>query len=189
MPQILDILSRMVGATPNLSGKLWEELSPWMQSLALHAAPKWLPRLSMGFPCGVPLYQKGTPRGPCQRGAVATCDACGRPCCLDHARIDQVGDAVCLLCVVELVRQKRGQAQAAKPGPTAEDLEWARKTLGVDATASHDEMKRAHRKLSARHHPDTKRTAKGKANAEAKFKEIQRAYDMLSKHERAQEAA
>ena len=50
-------------------------------------------------------------------------------------------------------------------------------TLGVAKNASQDEIKKAYRKLARQHHPD--RNPDDKA-AEAKFKEVQTAYDVLS---------
>src|SRR5579864_522694 len=49
--------------------------------------------------------------------------------------------------------------------------------LGVAKTASADEIKRAHRKLALKYHPDRN---KSNRDAEEKFKEIQEAYDVLS---------
>lgn len=49
--------------------------------------------------------------------------------------------------------------------------------LGVQKTASEDELKKAFRKLARKHHPDV---AEDKKNAEAKFKEINEAYEVLS---------
>ena len=46
--------------------------------------------------------------------------------------------------------------------------------LGVSKTASKDEIKSAYRKLAKKYHPDNKETGN-----EAKFKEIQEAYDIL----------
>jgi molecular chaperone DnaJ len=50
------------------------------------------------------------------------------------------------------------------------------KVLGVDRKATQDEIKKAHRKLVRQHHPDRN---PGDAKAEARFKEIQAAYDVL----------
>ena len=59
--------------------------------------------------------------------------------------------------------------------------EWAEKdyyrVLGVSKEASKDEIKRAYRKLAQKHHPDAN---KGDASAEARFKEVSEAYDVLS---------
>lgn len=54
-------------------------------------------------------------------------------------------------------------------------------TLGVSKNASQDEIKKAHRKLVGRYHPD--RNPEDEA-AEEKFKEIQQAYDTLSDSEK-----
>jgi molecular chaperone DnaJ len=50
-------------------------------------------------------------------------------------------------------------------------------TLGVSKTATEAELKRAYRKLARKHHPDVN---PGDSAAEAKFKEVQQAYDVLS---------
>src|SRR5476649_1323032 len=50
-------------------------------------------------------------------------------------------------------------------------------TLGVARTATADEIKKAFRSLARLHHPDV---AKNKAAGEAKFKEINEAYEVLS---------
>lgn len=47
--------------------------------------------------------------------------------------------------------------------------------LGVEKTASADEIKRAYRKLAKKYHPDVNK----EADAEAKFKEVQEAYEIL----------
>ncbi len=54
-------------------------------------------------------------------------------------------------------------------------------TLGVDRSASSDEIKQAFRKLARRYHPDV---AKDKAAGEARFKEINEAYEVLGDPEK-----
>jgi curved DNA-binding protein len=56
-------------------------------------------------------------------------------------------------------------------------------TLGVAKTASPDELRKAFRKLARQFHPDV---AKDKKTAEAKFKEINEAYEVLSDPEKRQ---
>ena len=56
------------------------------------------------------------------------------------------------------------------------------KTLGVKEDASQDEIKKSFRKLSIKYHPDKQanKSEKEKKEAEAKFKEINEAYQVLS---------
>ena len=49
--------------------------------------------------------------------------------------------------------------------------------LGVDKSASADELKKAYRKLAKQYHPDLH---PNDAEAEAKFKELNEAYSVLS---------
>ncbi len=53
--------------------------------------------------------------------------------------------------------------------------------LGVDKSASQDEIKRAFKKLARKHHPDV---AKDQADAEDRFKEINEAYEVLGDDEK-----
>lgn len=54
-------------------------------------------------------------------------------------------------------------------------------TLGVSRTASLDEIKKAHRQLARNYHPDLN---PGDKEAEAKFKDVQEAYEVLSDPEK-----
>ena len=52
--------------------------------------------------------------------------------------------------------------------------------LGVSKSATDEELKRAYRKLAKKYHPDAQHDEASKKNAEAKFKEINEAYSVLS---------
>ncbi len=53
--------------------------------------------------------------------------------------------------------------------------------LGVNQTATDDEIKKAYRKLSRKYHPDANINNPNREHAEEKFKEIQQAYDQIMK--------
>lgn len=53
--------------------------------------------------------------------------------------------------------------------------------LGVDRTASEDEIKKAYRTLSRRYHPDANINNPNKEQAEERFKQVQTAYDRIMK--------
>lgn len=52
------------------------------------------------------------------------------------------------------------------------------KVLQVDRSANDDELKKAYRKLAMKWHPD--KNPNNKKEAEAKFKQISEAYDVIS---------
>jgi hypothetical protein len=198
--ELLETLGRVVltfqSAPQGVSGRIWDEVRPWMANLVRFAAPKWLPRLSFGFACTLP-----RPDGfACPRPAVAACDACGRPCCLDHSRIDQWGDAICYACCIEVLQRKKAERSAAEaahahnhagheqqtgnapnqPPIPEKELTWARRTLGVKRDVDWEHVRAAHRRLSAKWHPD-RHQGEGYAAAEQKFKDVQRAFELLTK--------
>jgi len=50
--------------------------------------------------------------------------------------------------------------------------------LGVNKTATDEEIKKAYRKMAIKHHPD--KNPNNKEAAEAKFKDVNEAYEVLS---------
>ena len=55
------------------------------------------------------------------------------------------------------------------------------KVLGVQETASDDEIKKAYRKLSRKYHPDSNINNPKREQAEERFKEVQEAYEQIMK--------
>ena len=54
--------------------------------------------------------------------------------------------------------------------------------LGVEKTANDEELKKAYRKMAKKYHPDA--NPDNKAEAEAKFKEVNEAYEVFPKKEK-----
>lgn len=61
------------------------------------------------------------------------------------------------------------------------------KILGVEKSATADELKKAYRKLAHEHHPDKASDPKKRDESEKKFKEINEAYQVLSNSEKRQQ--
>lgn len=72
---------------------------------------------------------------------------------------------------------------AGNPYEAFEDKTQYYTTLGIQSGADQDEVKKAYRTMARKHHPDRYATADEdvKAYHEKKFKEINEAYDKLSK--------
>lgn len=191
-PGIEDFLRRLgdvVGALQSTPGavhrQIWAELGPWLRSLTVEAAPKWLAQLAQRQQCHVgPVDRRGQVQ-PCRRNAVANCSICHLGTCLEHSFIDHTGDAICYVCAT------RAAAHAAPRTPPPrdparvvddqKDVLWARRVLKVHAGATADELHTQHRLLSARYHPDRYQTDREKKRAEQRFKDVQRAHDILQK--------
>ena len=199
-------------APAGVPARVWQQLSPWLQQLTLNAANKWMPRVTAGFPCQVPIYRSRVPVGPCTNHAVALCDVCGKSVCLDHCRVDQFGDAICYLCIMEAMRRQDATGAVPPPGrrqpgcdaqeeepsrPRAATaaqvnkaaLRAAYRMLGVRSTASDAELNRAYRRALAKHHPDRFTDEREKSAAEEKFKEIQAAFVVITKSRTGAKAA
>lgn len=91
-----------------------------------------------------------------------------------------------LLRLEALLRARRRFGPGAAPASGAADLGQAYETLGVAASASDAEVKRAYRRLMNEHHPD-KQAARGlpesmRALAEERTREIRSAWEAIRDH-------
>jgi uncharacterized tellurite resistance protein B-like protein len=81
-------------------------------------------------------------------------------------------------------RFRRGGARAGAAAPPQSARERALATLGLDANAGPEQIRRRHRELVKRHHPDAHSHLGPVAAADAarRFREIQAAYEVLTGH-------
>jgi curved DNA-binding protein CbpA len=66
-----------------------------------------------------------------------------------------------------------------KKSVTFKDIEKARKTLGLQDTASMEDIKSSHRNLILKFHPDRHSSSKDKDACQEKVKEINTAYEII----------
>ena len=191
-----------LGMSPELQVRVKGEFGPWVSRLLQSATGRWLPVLTQGHPCGVPELREGV-QFPCAKHAIGACDACRRPCCLHHARVDQSGGIICFLCVAEMMRIAHARAAGATPPgaadgprkpfvPPAEQqrrVTEALRVLGVKRGASWKEVQAAHRKLATKHHPDRERTDAARKRASEKAVAINAAFQTLEEFYRSEVAA
>jgi len=164
-------------------------MNPFLENLmgafgGHNGALKWLPQASSQMPCQIPHYHAGKPVGPCENVAIDSCIICKRPTCLDHCFVNDHCEVICFLCVQEMVKGAQGiPADSTPPNeepPQNEAREqakqkawWALGVLGVQKDSSFDDVKAAHRKLSAQWHPDRS------GGDEKRFKDVQLAFEIL----------
>lgn len=197
MPSILDsILGAVQAKFTGYASVASDILLPWMQQFMVRATPIVEREARSGAKCEIPAIVPPGVRQPCGNGALIRCAVCRRASCLGHVFVNVAAEAVCFECVGvaarargQTFRHDQQQQQAPppqqKPSPRREEIEAALKTLGLEKTASWEEVETAYKSLLRKHHPDRKRTEDGKAKATERFKRVRTAYDALkSMHER-----
>lgn len=194
--------STLMGGAPDGPRFAWHAIAPWFSELSRNAATLWLPHLVHGIPCEV--VQRDPATGgviACKGSAIAGCEICRKPCCLDHSFVQKQCAAVCYACVYSVARAKIGHDAAngadaggtPRPGagrtgsgaprsPAAADpidprFAEARKVLGIKKSATWNEIEARYKELLRKHHPD--RNPADKAAAERRFKAVRSAYDFL----------
>ncbi len=202
---LTDFLGSLFGGVAGAQDRIWNELKPWIGNLVPSAASKWLPRIAAGHICEVPrVERRAFTSKQCERPAVTACDVCHRPVCLQHGRIDQFGDAICYICVADAMtavpplQRERARTRGPGPQPTSgheraqdsappppkpahspQDISKAMEILGVKPTSTWEQVRAAHRKLSAQHHPDKQRGTRQQLAAEKKYVLVQKAFAVL----------
>lgn len=169
-----------------------------MASVQAHALAKWTPVVAAQILCS-----RDSARGPCHRQALAACLICREAVCLEHAVIAPNADVACTRCMHDMVTRALGTETeddgpvaspsphaAPPPGPEPEPvhpLEERRlralhlRIMGLPEGAAEEALKKAHRKLSAKWHPDRYVTPRDKETALDQYKRIQVAHDWLTR--------
>lgn len=170
-----------------------EELGRWMLTVQAHALPKWGPVVAASIAC-TKTGAKG--KGFCTRQALAACLVCREAVCLEHAVISPTADVACTECMHKMAERAIAErdAEQAQHGPPpgmpvdnrVRDSMLAR--LGLARGADEDDLRRAHKKLSAKWHPD-RYSGQDRAHAERQYKLVQEAFAFLTKHGTSERAA
>jgi len=177
-----------------------EQLKNWGALLTKNALSKWMAAVAVPTACESPDVSTGRPK-PCRRHAVVPCDVCGRQCCLAHARVDYMGDAICEVCIGKAKAQFRAAGgvppreearQEARRNPERRDevaIAHALKTLKLPKTATWVAIKAQYRKLAVKHNADRPQTEAQRLKNTERLKQIHAAYAVLREHYEKQEAA
>lgn len=121
------------GAEDGMHVRVWSELKPWINTLLPSAARSWLPRISAGELCEVPVMQRGRTIGECDRFGVNACVICGKLACLSHGSINQDGDIICYVCVADArhvvppYQRERARREQEEPKRSQRDRSEERK--------------------------------------------------------------
>lgn len=200
-----------LGARSEAAEEIVRQLTEWGAHLTGNALAKWTVAVAMPVGCDSPDVSSGRPR-PCESHAVVRCDVCGRPCCLAHARIDFMGDAICEVCIGEAKARKRAapnetysrphgerrekRGERRRESPPAEErvasemtVSLALKTLKVRKNADWHEIRVAYRKLVLKHNADRPQTDEQRSRNTERLKTLNAAYAVLKARHEKREAA
>lgn len=200
------VMSENLGASSDAAEEIVDQLKQWGAFLTKNALSKWTVSVATAQACGSPDVSTGRPR-QCASYAVVKCDVCGRPCCLAHARVDYMGDAICEVCIGEAKmrarmgqsipyepkeepRRRREREAQPPPEPGPMTVAEARKALKLPKGAGWAETKAQYRKLVLKHNADRPQTDAEREKNTARLKKFNEAYAVLKAHyEKKREAA
>ncbi len=193
------VMAPNVGQSAVAAHAIVQQLKEWGAHLTKNALLKWSVTALTPTPCDCP-ERAGKHSIPCSSLAVLRCDACGRPCCMAHARIDYMGDGICEVCIIEA--QERGRANYgtyARPHaePSAPERKpgemtpaQALKVLKLPATATWRQIRRQYRLLALTYNADRPQSDKQRARNTARLVKLNAAYEVLrAQYEQKREAA
>ncbi len=186
------VMARNVGESSDAAYEVVEQLKEWGSHLTKNALSKWPMAIVAPTPCACPVFTGGNSK-PCEWLAVVKCDACGRPCCLAHARVDYAAEAICAVCIVGA--KERAQAVGGytnmnveePPRPGVMTRAQALKTLRLPATATWAQIKKQYYRLALKYNPD--RPGKQQEANTERMKKINAAFEVLREAHERKEAA
>jgi hypothetical protein len=193
------VMAQNLGANGVAAQEIVEQLKEWGSHLTKNALSKWTVSVMSPTACDSPDVSSGRPR-QCPSYSVVRCDVCQRPCCLAHARVDYMGDAICEVCIGEAKGRARAagysrpHAQHEAPPPAASpsgdmSVVAALKTLKLPRDANWQQIKTQYRKLVLKYNADRPQSEKQRTVNVERLKKINAAYAVLKVHYEQKAAA
>jgi len=182
------VMAKPLEAGADAASEVIGQLTEWGSHFTRNALAKWTLAAIVETPCSLLDYSSGKPK-PCRMHAVCRCDACDKPCCLAHARVNYDADAVCEECVSavrEYYAAQAGVPPGPPPAPSMSAKEHAAlKVLKLPKTATWEEIRKRYRALIVKHNADRPQPEKTRAANTVRLKAINAAYEILrAVHER-----
>ena len=206
--QVANAMAENLGADTDAAQEVIEQLKEWGSHLTKNALTKWTMSVMVPTPCDSPDVSSGHPR-TCASYAVVKCDVCSRPCCLAHARVDYMGDAICEVCIGEAKararaaggvgnysrphagqpRQERREREPEPIPPGGMNRAQALRALKLKSNASWDQIKAQYRKLAYEYNADRPQTEAERTKNTSRLKKINEAFAVLKTAHDKREAA
>jgi len=185
------VMAQNLGANGVAAQEIVEQLKEWGSHLTKNALSKWTVSVMSPTACDSPDVSSGRPR-QCPSYAVVKCDVCGRPCCLAHARVDYMGDAICEVCIGEAKGRARTSAGYARPHahdapppaaapPPGMSVQAALKALKLTQDATWPQIKSQYRKLVVKYNADRPQSDRQRTLNVERLKKINVAFEVLRK--------
>lgn len=190
----VSVMAHNVGESSAAAQEVVGQLKEWGSHLTKNALEKWTIAIVAPTACDCPDMSRGKAR-PCEWLAIVKCDACGRPCCLAHARVDYAAEAICEVCIVEAkarARERGGYVPgvaAEPPRPGVMTPGQALKALKLPVGATWEQIRRQYRRLAVKYSADRPQSEKMRAANTERLKKINAAYEVLRGVHERQEAA
>jgi DnaJ-domain-containing protein 1 len=196
---VASVMAQNMAAGPHAEAaySIMEQLHQWGSRLTDSALRKWPAAILAPTMCDSPDVSTGRPK-PCKSHATVRCDVCGRPCCLAHARVDYMADAICEVCIGEAKARARSATggykrpaydQGAPASPSGMSAAEALKALKLSQGATWQQIKAQYRKLAVKHNVDRPQSEKQRAMNVERLKKINAAYAVLREMHERKEAA